>query len=123
MKNIVRWFEIPAVDLDRAAKFYSEILGQEVKVTDFMGQSYGFFPMEDMEGVGGDIEPAGKGNAPSSKGTRVYFNCDGKLDEVLARVEKAGGKTVMPKTSIGEAGWKALVEDTEGNVIGLHSAP
>ena len=71
--------------------------------------------------VGGDLVPCGPGNSPSKNGTRVYLNCDGKLDAVLSRVERAGGKTVQPKTSIGKWGWIAFIEDTEGNVVGLHS--
>jgi len=44
------------------------------------------------------------GNKPSANGTRVYLSCEGVLDEVIARVEKAGGKIVMPRTKIGDAG-------------------
>jgi len=61
------------------------------------------------------------GNKPSANGTRVYLSCEGVLDEVIARVEKAGGKIVMPRTKIGEEGWVALITDSEGNSVGLHS--
>lgn len=121
MKNVITWFDIPTTDLNRAVEFYSEILGEEITVGEFMGQTLAFFPMESMEEVGGDLVPPDQGNAPSSTGTRVYLNCDGKLDEVLGRVTKAGGSILQPKTPIGEAGWKALIVDTEGNVVGLHS--
>jgi len=40
---------------------------------------------------------------------------------VLDRIESAGGKVTMPKTSIGENGNMAFFLDTEGNIIGLHS--
>jgi predicted enzyme related to lactoylglutathione lyase len=43
------------------------------------------------------------------------------LDETLGRVEKAGGKIVMPKTDIGPPGFIAIVRDSEGNSVGLHS--
>jgi predicted enzyme related to lactoylglutathione lyase len=121
MKNVVSWFDIPTEDFDRAVKFYSEILGKEVRVDSFMGQKLGFFPMDGREGVGGDIVPPGMGNKPCACGTRVYFSCEGVLDEVIARVEKAGGKIVMPKSKIGEAGWIAMILDSEGNSVGLHS--
>mgnify|MGYP002663365938 FL=1 len=63
-----------------------------------------------MEGV-----PSGGGG-----GTLVYFACEDCAVE-QGRVEKAGGKVFKPKFSIGEYGQCALVNDTEGNMIGLHS--
>lgn len=122
MKNVISWFEIPASDFDRAVKFYSTIFDEPVKVDEFMGQELGFFPMEeDMDAVGGDIAPSDENNQPSPQGTRVYFNCEGMLDAVLDRVEKAGGKIVQPKFQLGEAGWIAMIQDSEGNIVGLHS--
>ena len=122
--NVIVWFDIPTEDFDRAVKFYSDILGAKVKVDKSMGQKLGLFPMPSDPkgpGVGGDIVPPGVGNKPSSQGTRVYLNCAGKLDEVAGRVEKAGGKIVQKKFSIGQMGWIVLIKDTEGNVIGLQS--
>jgi predicted enzyme related to lactoylglutathione lyase len=77
--------------------------------------------MEGREGVGGDIVPPGLGSKPCGHGTRVYLSCEGVLDEVISRVEKAGGKITMPKTALGQAGWIAMIVDTEGNGVGLHS--
>ena len=120
MANAVVWFDVPTVDFDRAVKFYSDILGVPVRVDTFMGQKLGFFPMEG-DGAGGDIVPPDPNYKPSSMGTRVYLNCDGKLDEVAGRVVKAGGKIIQPKFSIGEMGNIVMIADTEGNVVGLHS--
>jgi predicted enzyme related to lactoylglutathione lyase len=123
-KNVIAWFDVPTLDFDRAVKFYSDILGEEVKKQEFMGQTLAMFPMEgtmeDM-GVGGDIVPPNEDYKPSKNGTRVYLSVEGMLDEVLGRVEKAGGKIVQPKTNIGDPGFIAMIEDTEGNVVGLHS--
>ena len=121
MKNVISWFDIPTEDFERAVSFYSTILGEPVKVSEHMGAKMGFFPMDPDGMVGGDLVPPGCGNVPSKTGTRVYLNCDGKLDEVLSRVEPAGGKIVEPKVSIGEPGFIAFIEDTEGNIVGLHS--
>ena len=120
-KNAINWFDVPTADFDRAVKFYSTILGVEIKVSEHMGQKLGFFPCEGPnEKVGGDLVPPGWGK-PSATGTCVYLNCEGKLDEVIGRVEPSGGKIVRPKMSIGEHGWIAMIQDTEGNTIGLHS--
>jgi predicted enzyme related to lactoylglutathione lyase len=50
----------------------------------------------------------------------VYFDTN-DIDAELSRVETAGGKIVRWKQSIGEYGFIALVEDPEGNMIGLRS--
>jgi len=124
MKNAITWFDLPTLDFERAVKFDSEILGEKIKVDDSMGAKMGFFPMDDMEnmeGVGGDIVLPRPDFKPSDQGTHVYLNCTGKLDTVLSRVEKAGGKIVKAKFDIGSPGWIAMIKDTEGNVIGLHS--
>ena len=43
------------------------------------------------------------------------------LDATLARVAKAGGKVLLGKTEIGDPGALAIVQDTEGNHVGLHA--
>jgi len=59
---------------------------------------------------------------PSTEGTMVYLNANPAMDEVLGKVEAAGGKVMMPKTAISpEIGHMASFEDTEGNKVGLHS--
>jgi predicted enzyme related to lactoylglutathione lyase len=121
MKSAIVWFDIPTVDFDRAVAFYSAILGEPIKVTEHMGQKLGLFPMDPNGEVAGDLVPPSEWNVPSATGTRVYLNCEGKLDDVLGRVEPAGGKIASPKFSIGEHGWVAFIIDTEGNMVGLHS--
>ena len=81
----------------------------------------GFFPMEGLNRIGGDLVPPGGGNKPCANGTRVYLSCEGIIDEVIGRVEKAVGKIITPKFKLAEVGWIALIADTEGNTVGLHS--
>jgi uncharacterized protein len=121
MKNAITWFDIPTEDFDRAIKFYSDILGQQIRVDTFMGQKLGFFPMDGMEGVGGDLVPPGMGNKPCANGTRVYLSCQGIIDEVIGRVEKSGGKIIAPKFKLGDRGCIEIILDTEGNTVGLQS--
>ncbi len=121
MKNAITWFDIPTEDFDRAAKFYSNILGKEIRIDTFMGQKLGFFPMDSRDGVGGDLVPPGMGNKPCANGTRVYLSCEGIIDDVIGRVEKSGGKIIMPKSKLGDIGYIAMIMDTEGNTVGLHS--
>jgi hypothetical protein len=63
----------------------------------------------------------GDGNKPNAEGTLVYLNGGDDLNIPLNRVETAGGKVLMPKTSIGENGNMAIFMDTEGNRVAFHS--
>jgi uncharacterized protein len=58
---------------------------------------------------------------PSADGPLVYLNVHGRLDEAVEAVEPSGGKILEPKTPIGPFGFRAVVLDSEGNRIALHS--
>jgi hypothetical protein len=118
MVNAVNWFEIPAADFDRAVQFYSDILGKPLRKEVFMGTPNGFFPYEGGA-VGGAVVYS-EGYVPSDKGTLVYLNAHGDLDGVVGRVKAAGGKVLLAKTAIGDAGHMAIILDTEGNKVGLN---
>jgi len=60
-------------------------------------------------------------DSPSDHGPLLYFNCNKRLDEAIAGVEAYGGKVMKPKQSIAPHGWRAIVLDSEGNRIALHS--
>ena len=121
MKNVINWFEIPATKLDRAVKFYEAIFENTLKVEDMMGMKMAVFPHEqDGASVGGALVQA-ENYEPSTTGTLPYLNGGDDLNTILSRVEKAGGKVIMPKMQIGENGYIALFIDSEGNKIGLHS--
>ena len=121
MTNAINWFEIPATDFTRAKKFYETILDVEIMEMPFPYGKYGMFPA-DMQngGVGGGLMQS-DGFNPSKDGTVVYLNGGEDLSTPLSKVEPAGGKIIMPKTSIGQNGFMAHFIDTEGNRIALHS--
>jgi predicted enzyme related to lactoylglutathione lyase len=119
MKNALSWFEIFVNELDRACAFYERVLGIRLRREDFLGQPMAIFPQEEG-GVGGALV-RDAGNPVGAGGTMVYLDATGKLDACLDRVPGAGGVVVRPRTSIGRAGFIALVRDSEGNTVGLHS--
>jgi hypothetical protein len=121
MKNAINWFEIPVTDFSRAKKFYETILGVEIMEVPFPNGKYGMLPA-DMQngGVGGGLMQS-EGFNPSMDGTVVYLNGGEDLSLPLSKVETAGGKIVMTKTSIGQNGFMAHFTDTEGNRVALHS--
>lgn len=125
MKNVVNWFEIYTSDFDRAKKFYTEVF--KFELTDLPMSSnnhpemkYATFPSDaNSWGASGALAKIDMVK-PGIGGTLVYFSTE-EINTELNRVEAAGGKIIRAKQDIGEFGFIALVEDTEGNMIGLHS--
>ncbi len=125
MKNVISWFEIPATDLSRAQKFYEEILGITFTVMDLPNIKMRLFPIDDATGIGGSICDSGGFHKPSSTdGPLIYLNANPDVQPILDKVEKAGGKILVPKTQISpEFGFMAVIFDTEGNRIAFHCMP
>lgn len=121
MTNSINWFEIPVTDFARAKKFYETLYNAEIQEMPHPTFKYGMLPA-DMQngGVGGGIVQ-GEGFEPSTKGTLIYLNGGDDLSTPLSKVEKAGGKILLPKTSLGPNGFMAHILDTEGNKIAIHS--
>ena len=122
IRNPVGWFEIYVQDMARAKKFYETVLG--IELANLESSSDGLemqaFPMN-MEAGGASGALARMEGCPSGgMGTLVYFSCEDCAVEA-SRVEGAGGKLCKPKMAIGQYGFIALVSDTEGNMVGLHS--
>ncbi len=117
--SAINWFEIPVSDMDRAVKFYSEILGTPMEVFSNEGVSVAFLPMAEGDVGGSLIE--GPGYVPSQEGSLVYINGNPDLSAILARVGAAGGTVLTQKSPIGENGFIAIFTDIEGNRVGLHS--
>jgi predicted enzyme related to lactoylglutathione lyase len=119
-KDAVNWFELYVADFDRAKRFYEGILQTSLQEFEMENCRMAMFPYDNMNGVGGSITKM-NGVAPGPGGTLVYLNVEGDLDGVLKRTPSAGGSVVKPRTSIGQHGFIAVVKDTEGNSVGLHS--
>jgi uncharacterized protein len=120
MKNSINWFEIPVTDFNRAKAFYATLLGGEIMEMPHPSFKYGILPGDMQNGVTGGIVQ-GEGFTPSMEGAVIYLNGGDDLAVPLSKVEAAGGKILMPKTSIGGNGFMAHIVDTEGNRIALHS--
>lgn len=118
-KNFVSWFEIPAYNHFRSVAFYNYIYGIQMTSVELNGFAMGFFPAEN--GIGGAIV-SGPGCVPSEIGPLLYLNGGEDLNNVLSKVNEAGGRVVMEKTFLSEsAGYFAMFIDSEGNRLALHS--
>ena len=125
-KNAISWFEIPTTDINRAQKFYETIFNIRLVPLDLQNIKMRMFPLEDqMTGVGGALSHNAEFYKPSSTdGPLIYLNANPDVQNVLDKIEAAGGKILVPKTQISpEYGYMAVFIDTEGNRIALHSVP
>ena len=126
MQNAISWFEIPTTDIDRAQKFYEAIFGISMMPMDMPNIKMRMFPLDDMmTQVGGAlVDSGGFHKASATEGPLIYLNGNPDVQNILDRVQAAGGSIVVPKTEISpEYGFMAVITDTEGNRIGLHSVP
>lgn len=119
MKAWTTWFEIPATDIERAKKFYDAIFLMDTQIMDLGGLKMGIFP---FSGVGAALCQHEAYQPSNTHGVLVYLDANPDLNEVLNRVEAAGGKVLRTKTQISpEHGFMAVFLDTEGNRLALHS--
>ncbi len=118
MGHRIVWFDIPVLKLDRAIEFYTHVLA--LKITkDFPDMPVGVFEHSQDE-VSGCLFQSVE-DQPSAHGPLLYFGVAERLDEAIKLVEKYGGKIIKPKHQIGPYGFRAVILDSEGNRIALHS--
>jgi len=118
MANHIVWFDIPALDLDRATQFYSLVLDVQIeRYGDDVPVAVLAHGSEDVAGCLFTGEDA----RPSDTGPLLYFTVEGRLDEAVGLVEQLGGRVLEPPHPIPPHGHRAIVLDSEGNRICLHS--
>ncbi len=115
--NHLAHFAIEADDLERAKRFYAAVFGWRFEawgppdfymITTAKGEQPGCF---------GSLQ---KRHHPKGEGING-FECTiavAKVDDTARAVEKAGGKIVMPRMTIGTVGHLVKFRDTEGNLVG-----
>lgn len=123
--NALNWFEIPARDIARAQAFYEQLLGCTLRRESMgPGRELAVFPYAEP-GVGGCLMQA-PGLDPATgpgRGAVLYLPATPTLDGPLQRLAACGGRLVTPKVTLpGDMGAFVHIEDSEGNVVGLHAA-
>lgn len=119
-KSYISMFEIPATDISRAINFYQALLNIKIEKMDVEGMQMGILPYEGQM-VTGVIMQA-EGYKPSANGVTIYLNAGENLQVALDKVEKNGGKIIIPKTAHADgSGYFALFIDSEGNRMALNS--
>lgn len=119
--NPVGWVEIPVTDMTRAITFYNALMGWSLTEMKMGEDIMAWFPYDEkLKGIGGALLKH-ENYEPSYKGSMIYLSCEDVAIE-SGRVEAAGGKIIKPKFEIGGGfGFSAIIEDSEGNRVGLHS--
>lgn len=123
MKNAVNWFEIPSADFERAVKFYSAMYDTSLTISEEEDglMKMCILPHEYQGGVGGCIIHHEK-YQPGSSGTLVYLNAGDDVTPMVERAVQAGGSIILPKMKLPkDLGHIAIISDSEGNSVGLHS--
>jgi predicted enzyme related to lactoylglutathione lyase len=122
--NVVGWFEIPVLNMERAIRFYEKIFDFKLARQKVGNLEMAWFPwVDDAIGASGSLVLNKELYKPSKDGVLIYFTAQsGDVFVELSRVKDAGGKVLVPKTLItDDIGYMAIIEDTEGNRIALHS--
>ncbi len=115
--NRAVWFDIPVAELDRAAAFYAAVLAVRVEKEEFDG--FSFCLIEHKDGNGGCLVKSP--DEVSAVGVMLYLNVNGRIRDAVAKVRTHGGGVVEDVHSIGPHGFRAIVLDSEGNRVALHS--
>ena len=122
MKTIVAFFEIPAVDFNRAIHFYESTLNVKLTPIDCGDEKMAFFPEENGQCPGAISFAADNKFLPSKDGVLISLTVE-SIEKATESISKLGGKTLIPKTKI-EAegrGYFSVFLDSEGNRVGLYS--
>lgn len=120
MRNLIEFFEIPAADFRRAVKFYETLFGIKLAVMECETEKMAAFPDENGKCPGAISWAADF--LPSPQGVMLSLHV-GDLDKALLAVVDNGGEIIRRKTKIEvpNRGYFAIICDSEGNSIGLHS--
>jgi predicted enzyme related to lactoylglutathione lyase len=117
--NPVVFFEIPAIDLERAKTFYKAVFNVSFEDVSIDGNEMSFFSFDsELKGISGALAK-GETYKPTKEGVIIYFHSN-DIDETLEKVTQQNGTTFYPKTSVGSMGFVAEFIDSEGNRIAIH---
>ena len=118
--NPIIWCEIYVQDMARAKAFYETVFQFKLeRLNNPAIEMWSFTMAMDKVGAGGALVKM-DGMPSGGNSTLVYFSCADCAVEA-ARAAAHGGRVMRDKMALGEYGFMALVVDTEGNMIGLHS--
>lgn len=114
MPTIVH-FEIPADDVERSKKFYSQLSGWKIEKFPSETPAGGYWMSTITDDKGNRILGGGMHKRMHPAQQIINYIDVKSVDEYSSKVEKLGGKVVMPKTAVDGMGYFAFCMDTENN--------
>lgn len=119
MKNLIAFFEIPAVDFYQSVNFYQAVLGVKLMVAECGDDKMACFEQSGQTAGAISYSPGFKA---SEHGVLIYFTCE-DIDKAMRQVVEQGGVIALPKTKIQAEGrgYFAVFTDPAGNRIGLYA--
>jgi len=118
MSNPGAYFEIAVTDMERARRFYAEVMGYTFTTEIIHGNEMAILPFQDTaRGITGALAK-GTTYVPSLNGTLIYLSTS-NIDATLKKATTSGGSILFPRTAAGDYGYVAELKDSEGNRIGL----
>jgi predicted enzyme related to lactoylglutathione lyase len=118
-QNTLCWTDIPVTDLHRAIAFYSKVLNEPTTLQKGDACDFGLLPHTGTNASGCLV--VDKDRKPSQEGPLIYLSVHERLDDAVHAAGVNGGKVLEAKHSIGPYGFRAIILDSEGNRIALHS--
>ena len=115
------WVDIPVLDLERAIAFYGAVLASGVTREGGAGFAFAVLAHAGSD-VAGCLVPSDAVNGPSLRGPLVYLNVDGRIADAERAATALGGRVLQPTHAIGPHGFRAIIVDSEGNRVALHSS-
>jgi hypothetical protein len=110
------WNELATKDAEAAKKFYTELLGWELKTSDAAGMVYNEIVVGGQP-VGGIYQMTAEfGDAPSHWMAYVAVE---DVDASAKRAEELGAKVCVPPTDIPNTGRFTVITDPTGATISL----
>ena len=118
-QHLVFYFEIPVTNMDRAVAFYEELMELKLDRQIVDGYEMALFPF--ANGAPGATGALAKGDVykPSKDGAIIYFQVR-DIKSTLEKAQKLGRPILYPIKDLGDAGFVAEIEDTEGNRLALN---
>jgi uncharacterized protein len=113
------WNELATTDSDAAIKFYTELLGWQVKESTGAGMVYNEIVV-DGQPVGGIYKMGAEcGGAENAPPRWIAYVAVDDVDEAAAKVAELGGKVLQPPMDIPGVGRMCFINDPTGAAISL----
>jgi predicted enzyme related to lactoylglutathione lyase len=114
-------FEIPADDVEKLRKFYSELFGWKIEKMPGPVEYWGIQTVPvDEKGI--PIRPGVNGGMMKKQNQEhkpVNYILVESVDEYVNKIESLDGKIIVPKMEVPGIGWWALALDPEGNQFAI----